>query len=124
MPADPSERRSPLGLGPLETAIMRVMWQTGTWLTVRDIRIRIDYARVGHTTVAKVAGILYEKGLLIRRHGDREGKPGPMAWWYHAARPASEHIGALIAALLDLSPDPEASLHYALVTRRTRIQRR
>jgi hypothetical protein len=119
MSADRSERRSPLGLGPLETAIMRVTWETGTWLTVRDIRSRIGYAHAGHTTVAKVAGVLYEKGLLVRHLGDREGKPGPMAWWYHAARPASEHIGALIAALLDLSPDPEASLHYALVTRRT-----
>jgi Penicillinase repressor len=124
MPADRSERRSPLGLGPLETTIMRVMWETDGWLTVRDIRSRTGYARAGYTTVAKVASILHEKGLLVRRPGDRGGKPGPMAWWYHAARPASEHIGVLIAALLDLSPDPAASLDYALATGRTRIQRR
>jgi hypothetical protein len=50
---------------------------------------------VGHTTVAKVAAILYQKDLLVRRLGDRDGTPGPPAWWYRAARPASEHIGAL-----------------------------
>jgi hypothetical protein len=93
---------------------MRVMWQTGDWLKVRDIRQRLDYAPVGHTTVAKVAAILYHKGLLTRRLGDRGGMPGPPAWWYRAARPASEHIGALIAALLELSPDPDATLDYAL----------
>lgn len=93
---------------------MRVMWQTDEWLRVRDIRQRLDYAPVGHTTVAKVAGILYQKGLLSRRLGDRGGRPGPPAWWYRAARPASEHIGALIAVLLDLSPDPDATLDYAL----------
>ncbi len=69
MPADRAERRSPLGLGPLETAIMRVMWETDGWLTVRDLRSRTDYARAGYTTVAKVASILHEKGLLIRRLG-------------------------------------------------------
>jgi hypothetical protein len=93
---------------------MRVMWQTDEWLRVRDIRQRLDYAPVGHTTVSKVAGILYQKGLLTRRLGDRGGTPGPPAWWYRAARPASEHIGALIATLLDLSPDPDATLDYAL----------
>ena len=120
MPSERRERRSPLGLGPLETAIMRVMWEADGWLTVRDIRDRMDYTPVGYTTVARVAGILYEKGLLVRRLGYREGKPGPSAWWYRAARPASEHIGALIATLLDLSPNPEATLDYALATRRMR----
>jgi predicted transcriptional regulator len=102
----------------LETAIMGVMWEADGWLTVRDIRDRMDYTPVGYTTVARVAGILFEKGLVVRRLGYREGKPGPSAWWYRAARPASEHIGELIATLLDHSPDPEATLDYALVHRR------
>jgi hypothetical protein len=65
---------------------MRVMWEADQWLMVRDIRDRMDYAPVGYTTVAKVTGILCEKDLLIRRLGDRTGKPGPSAWWYRAAR--------------------------------------
>ena len=113
-----SEQRSPLGLGPLETAVMRVLWESDQWLMVRDIRDRMDYAPVGYTTVAKVSSILWEKDLLIRRLGDRSGKPGPSAWWYRAARPINEHIGELIARLMDHSPDPEAALAYAMAARR------
>ncbi len=119
MHSDQHEQRSPLGLGPLETAIMQVMWAADDWLMVRDIRDRMDYASVAYTTVAKVTGILYEKDLLIRRLEERPGKPGPSAWWYRAARPMSEHIGELIATLLDHSPNPEATLDYALARRRT-----
>ena len=34
---------------------MRVMWHADGWLTVRDIRHRMDYIPVGYTTVARVA---------------------------------------------------------------------
>src|SRR6266571_4377082 len=122
MQSDQREQRSPLGLGPLETAIMQVMWEADNWLMVRDIRDRMDYAPVAYTTVAKVTGILYEKDLLVRRLGEREGKPGPPAWWYRAARPMSEHIGDLIATLLDHSPNPRATLDYALAARRDTMQ--
>jgi predicted transcriptional regulator len=118
MRSDQREQRSPLGLGPLETAIMQVMWEAGDWLMVRDIRDRMDYPTVAYTTVAQVTRILSEKGLLIRRLGDREGKPGPSAWWYRASRSMNEHIGELIARLMDYSPDPEAALAYALAAHR------
>ena len=98
---------------------MQVVWQTDSWLMVRDIRDRMDYAPVAYTTVSKVTSILYEKDLLIRRLDDRPGKPGPAAWWYRAARPINEHIGELIARLMDYSPDPGAALAYALTARRT-----
>jgi hypothetical protein len=124
MRSDRAGRISPLGLGSLETAIMRVVWEADSWLTVRAIRERMDYTPVGHTTVAKVAGILYEKRLLVRRLGDREGKPGPLAWWYRSARPQHEHIGELIVALLDCSSDPPAALRYALAERRKRSSER
>ena len=117
MQSDQREQRSPLGLGPLEAAIMQVMWEADDWLMVRDIRDRMDYAPVAYTTVAKVTSILYEKDLLIRRLDDRAGKPGPAAWWYRAARPMNEHIGELIARLMDYSPDPEAALAYAMAAR-------
>ena len=98
---------------------MHVVWQADIWLTVRDIRDRMDYPSVGYTTVATVATILYDKDLLLREPGKREGKPGPAAWWYRAARPMSEQIGELIAKLLDYSPDPEATLAHALAVRLT-----
>lgn len=101
---------------------MHVAWEADIWLTVRDIRDRMDYPAVVYTTVAKVVTILYGKDLLVRQLGDREGKPGPAAWWYRAARPMSEDIGRLIAKLLDYSPDPEGSLEYALAARRTQSQ--
>ncbi len=112
-----SDQRSPLGLGPLETAIMQVMWEADGWLMVRDIRDRMDYAPVAYTTVSKVTSILCDKHLLIRRLEDRAGKPGPAAWWYRAARSMNEHIGELIAQLMDYSPDPEAALAYAMAAR-------
>jgi len=112
-----SDQRSPLGLGPLETAIMQVMWEADGWLMVRDIRDRMDYAPVAYTTVSKVTSILCDKDLLIRRLEDRAGKPGPAAWWYRAARSMNEHIGELIAQLMDYSPDPEAALAYAKAAR-------
>jgi predicted transcriptional regulator len=117
MPSDQSERRSPLGLGPLETAIMQVMWNTDDWLMIRDIRDRMDYPLVAYMTVSKVTSVLCEKDLLIRRRGTRAGKPGPAAWWYRAALPMNEHIGELIARLMDYSPDPEAALAYAMAAR-------
>ncbi|HEY2579259.1 MAG TPA: BlaI/MecI/CopY family transcriptional regulator [Streptosporangiaceae bacterium] len=114
----PSERRSLPGLGPLETAVMNVMWDAEGRLSIRDIRDRIDYPRVSYTTVASVIGNLHTKGLVTRRIGTRAGKPGPSAWWYCAAQSASEYAGALIAVLLDCSPDPQATLSHALATAR------
>ena len=96
---------------------MQVMWEADDWLMVRDIRDRMDYAPVAYMTVSKVTSILCEKDLLIRRLDDRAGKPGPAAWWYRAARPMNEHIGELIAKLMDYSPDPEAALAYAMAAR-------
>ena len=96
---------------------MQVMWEADDWLMVRDIRDRMDYTPVAYTTVSKVTSILCGKALLIRRLEDRAGKPGPAAWWYRAARPVNEHIGELIARLMDYSPDPEAALAYAMAAR-------
>ena len=77
----------------------------------------MDYHRpVAYPTVATVLGNLCDKGLLCRELCDRTGHPGPGAWWYHAARPEAEHIGELIATLLDHAPNPTAALAYALAS--------
>jgi len=122
MRGDRRRHCSPLGLGPLETAIMQTLWAAGDGLIIREIRDRMDYPPVAYTTVATVTSILCGKGLLRRDHIERAGHPGPPAWRYRATRPASEHIGELIATLLDHSPSPAQSLTYALSTARTAFQ--
>jgi predicted transcriptional regulator len=117
----PAASRSPLGLGPLETAILHAAWDAAGWLTIQDIRDQMDYPAVAYTTVAKVAGIMHRKGLLKRRRAP-SGRAGKAPWWYRPARPASEHIGTLIAALLDDAPDPGAALTHALATARTAVR--
>lgn len=102
---------------------MQVLWvAAGDWLIIREIRDRMDYPPVAYTTIATVTSILYGKGLLRRDHIERAGHPGPPAWRYRAARPASQYIGGLIATLLDHSPSPAESLTYALSTTRTPLQ--
>lgn len=109
-PARRAGSRQPLGLGPLEAAIMTVAWKVSPrWLPVRALRQLLDYSRpVAATTVATVTTNLHRKGLLARRNGPR-GR-----WEYQAARTLDEHIGELIADLLDTSTSPPAALTHAL----------
>ena len=103
---------SPLGLGPMETAIMQVLWNnTRRWLTTREIQDQMDYPPRAHQAVGSVLRVLESKGMLRGRLGNRSTRE---PWQYQAARPAHEHIGNIIAVLLDHSPDPAAALRYAL----------
>ena len=123
-PATPARhqqpRRSPLGLGPLETAIMSVLWRTDKWVTVPEIQQRIDYPPSAYRAIGSVLRGLEDKGLLH----SRLGKPGDgPPWQYRAANPAHVHIGNVIAALLDHSPNPAAALKHALTQPPTANQR-
>src|SRR6266571_3385834 len=66
------------GLGPLEAAIMTVLWNTSRPLRPQEVRDRIDHHPVGYTTVAAVLTILRRKGLASRA---RDGR----AYVYEAA---------------------------------------
>jgi hypothetical protein len=77
MPPDRRGQRSPLGLGPMETAIMQTAWEADDWLMVREIRDRMNYPTVAYTSVARIAHILCGKGLLQRDLIERAGRPGP-----------------------------------------------
>ena len=115
-------RQAPLGLGPLETAVMQTLWNAGRWLMNREIHDLLDYRKpVVYTTVAAISGNLHTKGLVCRRLIDAPGHPGLPAWHYHAAQSQAEHIGALIATLLDHSPSPAETLAHALAATRTPI---
>ena len=73
------------GLGPLESAIMTVLWDAREPLTVRGVRDRLDY-RVedgedpAYTRVMTVTTILWRKGLLSR--DKLPGEADQRAWWY------------------------------------------
>jgi predicted transcriptional regulator len=100
--------RTVLGLAPLEAAVMTVAWRSGRpWLTIEAIRGQIDYPPAGRRSVGAVVAGLCRKGLLT-------GGDGPAWGQYRAARPLEEHVGHLIAGLLDAAPDPAAALRCAL----------
>lgn len=105
-------RSSPLGLAPMETAIMRVLWKRPhQWLTIRQIQDQMDYSRTAHQAVGSVLRVLEGKDMLTCRLGQRSDDA---PWQYRAACPVHEHIGNVIAVLLDHSPDPAATLRHAL----------
>jgi predicted transcriptional regulator len=110
--AEPPARRVP-GLGPLESAIMTVIWEAGQPLTVRAARDRLDY-RSGdgddpaYTTVAAVMTNLWHKGLLKRARCLGEGNA--RAWWYQARVTREDHLAAIIGGALECAPDPTAVL--------------
>jgi predicted transcriptional regulator/GNAT superfamily N-acetyltransferase len=116
-------RQSPLGIGPLEAAVMQTLWTADRWLMNREIHALLDYRRpIAYTTLAAITGNLHAKGLVLRELSDAPGNPGLPAWHYRAARPKTEYIGALIATLLDHSPSPAAALLHALATTHAPIQ--
>ncbi len=120
-PEPPSERPAvncPVpGLGPLESAIMTLIWGGGQPLTVRHARDRLDYCASSgdapaYSTVMTVMTILWRKGFLTRVKNLREGNP--RAWWYKARVSREDHLAAIIRQALDCAADPAAVLRRAL----------
>jgi predicted transcriptional regulator len=115
--------RSPLGLGPLETAIMHALWTASGPVRIQDIRNVLDYHRpVTYTTIATIAGNLCAKGMACRQDGYSTGRPGQAAWWYRPVRSHDEHTGDVIAALLGQCPSPATALAHALATTQAQDQ--
>ena len=104
------------GLGPLESAIMTVIWDTDQSLSVRVLRERMDYQSAdgedpAYTTVMSVMVILWRKGFL-----DRAKCPGAghgRAWWYAAHISREDHLATVIRQALTCTPDPVAVLRRA-----------
>jgi predicted transcriptional regulator len=102
------------GLGPLESAIMTVIWDADQSLSVRVVRERLDYLAAdgeepAYTTVMTVMVILWRKGFLERAKCPGHGS----AWWYEAHISREEHLAAVIRQALDCAPDPAAVLRRA-----------
>jgi predicted transcriptional regulator len=104
------------GLGPLESAIMTVIWDADQSLNVRMVRERLDYLasdgeNPAYTTVMTVMAILCRKGFLARAKGPGSGHG--RAWWYQARISREDHLAAVIRRALECAPDPAAVLRRA-----------
>ncbi len=86
----------------LENKILDILWDGGD-LSVRDVLGRVD-GEYAYTTIATVLDRLHAKGGVLRTK--RDG-----VWWYRAARPRNESIGAEVARLMaDVRGDPQPLL--------------
>ncbi|MCP9211103.1 BlaI/MecI/CopY family transcriptional regulator [Streptomyces cucumeris] len=93
-------------LGELEAEIMDRLWAWRRPTTVREIVDDINVQRpVAYTTVMTVAGILYNKGWLLRA---KEGR----AWVYSPVRSREEYTAALMEDALGTSDDRPAALAH------------
>jgi predicted transcriptional regulator len=108
------------GLGPLESAVMDVMWRAREPITGRTCRNRLDYqTRDGqepsYTAVMTIMANLRKKHLLARiALCAPDGHPGLPAWKYMARVSREEHLAAVIREALACAPDQAAVLAVAL----------
>jgi excisionase family DNA binding protein len=105
-------------LGPLESAIMTVVWDAAQPLPVRAVRDRLGYRKgdgetPAYTTVMTVMTILWQKELLTRARNPVNGDP--RAWWYEPRITRDDHLVAVIRHALDCAPDPMAVLRRAAI---------
>ena len=108
------------GLGPLESAVMEVMWRAREPITGRTCRERLDYqTRDGeepsYTTVMVILANLRRKRLLTRVLCARDGgRPGAPACKYQGRVSREEYLAAVIRGALACAPDQAAVLAVAL----------
>jgi BlaI family transcriptional regulator, penicillinase repressor len=108
LPAEHAVSRPLPGLGPLESAIMRALWDTSEPLKVSEVTERLAYPRdLAYTTVMTVLTILCRKGLARR---DRNGR----AWRYAPTLSRDDYLTQRVRDLVTLARDPEAVVRNAL----------
>jgi BlaI family transcriptional regulator, penicillinase repressor len=90
-------------LGELERAIMDVLWETTSPLTVRAVSERLTERDLAHTTVMTVLERLAKKGFALR---ERDGR----AWLYRAAASREAYVTELMLSALDQAGDRQAAL--------------
>ena len=96
--------RARLPMGQLEAGVMRVLWDTGDWMTPGEVNEALaDERELAYTTVMTILVRLHEKGSVEReRHG--------RAWAYRPLRTEDEHTAERMAALLEAGSDRTAAL--------------
>src|SRR5208283_3638349 len=90
-------------LGDLERAIMDVLWETDTSLTVREVSARLTERNLAHTTVMTVLDRLAKKGFARR---ERDGR----AWRYCPAATRETYVTELMLTALEQTGDRSAAL--------------
>jgi predicted transcriptional regulator len=89
-------------LGELERAIMEVLWQTDSALTVRQVSNGLSQS-LAHTTVMTVLDRLAKKGFARR---ERDGR----AWRYRPAATREAYVAELMLTALAQTGDRDAAL--------------
>jgi predicted transcriptional regulator len=89
-------------LGDLERAIMEVLWQTDSALTVRQVSNGLTQS-LAHTTVMTVLDRLAKKGFARR---ERDGR----AWRYRPAATREAYVVELMLTALAQTGDRDAAL--------------
>jgi BlaI family transcriptional regulator, penicillinase repressor len=106
-------------LGPLESAVMHVLWDATQPLTVRQVMAGLDYTcgsggPPAYTTVMTVMSLLWRKDMLARTQ--LPGLPGRAPWWYQPALTREQYLAAAITGILACAPDPAAVLRLVQPT--------
>lgn len=91
------------GLGPLEAAVMEVLWSAPEPLPVRGVMEGLTDHRVAYTTTSTVLENLRRKEWVDR---ERVGR----LWFYRPLRDRSTHAAELMNAALNGSRDSESTL--------------
>lgn len=91
------------GLGPLEAAVMEVLWSAPEPLPVRSVMEGLTDHQVAYTTTSTVLENLRRKEWVDR---ERVGR----LWFYRPLRDRSTHAAELMNAALNGSRDSESTL--------------
>ncbi|MEU0490369.1 BlaI/MecI/CopY family transcriptional regulator [Nocardiopsis sp. NPDC006139] len=91
------------GLGPLEAAVMEVLWRAPGPLPVRGVLEGLTDHEVAYTTASTVLENLRRKGWVDR---ERTGR----LWFYRPRRDRSTHAAEVMHEALADSRDSEATL--------------
>lgn len=94
---------APYRLGPLESKVMDVLWDSGP-SSIRDIIGRVG-GSPAYTTIATVLGNLEKKDLVSSRRDGRK-----VLFRARAAR--EHHVVTMMRHALDSTPNREASIHH------------
>ena len=90
-------------LGELERAIMEVLWESPTPMTVRQVGNCLTDRDLAHTTVMTVLDRLAKKGFVRRQRAGR-------AWRYRPAESREAYVTELMLSALDQAGDRQAAL--------------
>jgi predicted transcriptional regulator len=90
-------------LGELERAIMEVLWESPTPMTVRQVGTCLTDRDLAHTTVMTVLDRLAKKGFVKRQRAGR-------AWRYRPAESREAYVTELMLTALDQTGDRQAAL--------------